>query len=373
MEYRKNLLYILDNKGNIIIKELILSVSKAYSNTCNNIYYLHIPKYIIQRHNQLNKKMSLIMTKDLNTIYIIGFNYLSYINDRFDLENYLLYNQNNRINNLEDNDSIFIKGGLTFLLANYNKKLLIYKIKNININKENKEKHNTTNKETKTLYNIIDDNSGIVECNGNVICKILFNSITNNRYTINTLYITCIIIIITTIYQCNKNKKEKIKKKTFKEDNYDKQNEKIAEMLKQIKKMENFENFADYKKRQKEQKGNNINLNENKFFEDENDEYKDYYGDDDEDENDKEQNSEEFLEKAYHNYVNDMIKKEKKKKFNDDFDISEDENENEENENNIHNYENNNGNTGNRNLNKYEERKDHSSQEDSEEGRLNTD
>ena len=376
-EYKKNLLYILDNKGNIIIKELVLSVSKAYSNTCNNIYYLQIPKYIVQRHNQLNKKMNLVMTKDLNTIYVIGFNYISYINSKFDLENYLLYNQNNRINYLEDNDSIFLKGSLTFLLANYNKKLLIYEIKylnNENIKKENKEKNNKTNKETAALYNTIDDNSGIVECNGNVICKLLFNSVTNNRYTINTLYITCIIIIITTIYQCNKNKNEKIKKKTFEEDNYDKKNEKIAEMFKQIKKMEKFENFSEYKKRQKEQKGNNININENKFLEDENDEYKDYYGDDDEDENDKEQNSEEFLEKAYHNYVSDMIKKEKKKNFNDDFDISEDENENEkeENDNNINNYENN-GASGNRYLNKFEERKDQSSQEDSEEGRLNTD
>jgi hypothetical protein len=47
-EFKKNLLYILDNKGNIIIKELVLSVSKSYTNTCNNIYYLTIPKYIIK-------------------------------------------------------------------------------------------------------------------------------------------------------------------------------------------------------------------------------------------------------------------------------------------------------------------------------------
>ena len=366
-EFKKNLLYVLDNKGNIVIKELALSVSKAYSNTCNNIYYLQIPKYIVQRHNKLNKKMSLIMTKDLNTIYVVGFNYLSFINDKFTLENYLLFNQNSKINNLEEKSNILIKGSMTFLLANYNKKLLIYEIKNINyenIKKDIKEKGNKTKNKEMTLYNTIDDNSGIVECNGNFICKLLFNSVTNNKYTINTLYITCIIIIITTVYQCNKNKKDNRKYKTFKEDNQN--SDKISEMLKQIKNMEKFENFTDYKKKQREkEKGNN--LNSNKYFEDENDEaYKDYYGDDDDDENEKEQNSEEFLEKAYHNYVNDMMKKEKKKNLNDDFEASEDE---DKHNNNINNY----SGAGNRNLNKFEERKDQSSQEDSEDGRLNTD
>ena len=375
-EYKKNLLYILDNKGNIVIKELVLSVSKAYTNTCNNIYYLQIPKYIIEKHNKINKKLSLIMTKDINTIYITGLNYIGFINSKFTLENYILYNQNNKINTLEDNDNIFIKGSMIFFLANYNKKLLIYEIKNINndnIKKENKDKNNKTyNKET-TLYNTIDDNSGIVECNGNVICKLLFNSVTNNKYTINTLYITCIIIIFSTVYHYNKNKNDKRKGKTFKEDKYDNKDtdSKLSEMLKKIKNMEKFENFSEYKKRQKENEKMN-NLKGNKFFEDDNDEaYKDYYGDDDEDdndlnENDKEQNSEEFLEKAYHNYIKDMMKKEKKK--NNDFDMSEDEDDN-----NINNFQNNNNNGGNRNNNRFEERKDQSSQDESEEGRLNTD
>ena len=371
-EYKKNLLYILDNKGNIIIKELVLSVSKAYTNTCNNIYYLQIPKYIIQRHNKLNKKLSLKMTKDLNTIFIIGFNYISYINNKFILENYLLYNQNsqfNKINSLEDyNNNIYIKGSMTFLLANYNKKILIYEIKNTNnedIKNDNKEKNKSNNKET-TIYNTIDDNSGIVECNGNVVCKMLFNSITNNKYTINTLYITCIIIIITTVYQCNKNKNEKKRGKTFKEDNFNFNNknntDKISEVLNQIKSMGKFENFADYKKRQRDNDQNNINTNSNKYFEDDNDEkFKDYYGDEDDDEDDK-GNSEEFLEKTYHNYVSDMLKKEKKKFEDDNDDVSDDEN-------NVNNYEKN-----NRNINRFEERKDQLSQEeDSEDGRLNTD
>ena len=380
-EFKKNLLYILDSKGNIIIKELVLSVSKAYTNTCNNIYYLQIPKYITEKHNTLNKKMNLVMTKDLNTIYITGLNYIGYINSKFTLENYILYNQNNKKNNLEDNGNIFIKGSMSFLLATYNKKLLIYEIKSIsdentNNNKDKKNKNKTSSKETKTtttaLYNTIDDNSGIVECNGNVICKLLFNSVTNNKYTINTLYVTCIIIIFSTVYHCNKNKNDKRKMKTFKEDNLDNKesNDKLSEMLKKIKNMEKFENFSDYKKRKKDSEKLN-NLKGNKFFEDDNDEiYKDYYGDDDEDENDlneneKEQNSDEFLEKAYHSYVKDMLNKEKKK--NNNFDISEDEDDN-----NINNYENNN-NTSNRNNNRFEERKDQSSQDDSEEGRLNTD
>ena len=361
-EYKKNLLYILDNKGNLIIKELVLSLSKAYTNTCNNIYYLQIPKYIVQRHNKLNKKLSLVMTKDLDTIYIIGFNYISYINNKFNLENYIVYNQNNKINYLEDNYIVFMKGSKTFLLADYNKRLLIYEIKSINneIIKENKEKSNKTSNKGATIYNTIDDNSGIVECNGNVICKMLFNSITNNKYTINTIYITCIIIIFSTVYQWNKNKNDKRKFKTFKEDNYNNKqnNEKFSEMLNQIKKMEKFENFSDYKKRQREKEKKN-NLKGEKLFENDNDDpNKDYYGDEDDD---KEQNSEEFLEKAYHNYVNDMMKKERNK-LNKDFEMSE-----EEEENNIEN------NNINRNSNRFEERKDQSSEEDYENGRLNTD
>ena len=100
-----------------------------------------------------------------------------------------------------------------------------------------------------------------------------------------------------------------------------------------------------------------------KYFNNENKElYKDYDGDDDED--NKNENIEEFLEKAYHNYVSDMLKKEKKQKYN-DFDMSEDEDENED-DNNINNYD-------NSNANKFEERKDQFSQEESEDGRLNTD
>ena len=386
-EYKKNLLYVLDNKGNIIIKELVLSISKAYTNTCNNIYYLQIPKYITQRHNKLNKKMSLIMTKDLNTIYVVGINYLGYINNKFILENYLLYNQNNNVNYLEENDNIFVKGSMTFLLANYNKKLLIYEIKYINnesLKKENKEKISKANNKENALYNTIDDSSGIVECNGNMICKLLFNSVTNNKYTINTLYITCIIIIFTTVYHFNKNRNDKTKKyKTFKEDNYNNKenNDKITEMLKKIRNMDKFENFSDYKKRQKLNENIN-NIKDNKYFEDDVDEaYKDYYGDDDENDNDdndlndndKEQNSEEFLEKAYHNYISDMMKKEKKKnENNNNFEMSDEDddgNEYENNENNINNIENNNN--GNRNINRFEERKDQSSQEDSENERLN--
>ena len=308
------------------------------------------------------------MTKDLNTIFVIGFNYISYINNKFILENYLLFNQNshnNKINNLADNNNLYIKGSLTFLLANYNKKILVYEIKNTgdeNSKTQIKEKNSKSNDKEPTIYNTIDDNSGIVECNGNVICRMLFNSVTNNKYTINTLYITCIIIIITIVYQCNKNKNDKKRGKTFKEDNlnYNGNNsDKISEVLNQIKSMGKFESFADYKKRQRENdKNNNIN-----HFEDDNDEnFKNYLGDEDDDDEEDKGNSEEFLEKAYHNYVSDMMKKEKKNFENDNFDMSDDEN-------NVNNYENNNI----RNINRFEERKDQLSQEDSEDGRLNTD
>ena len=65
-DYKNNLLYVLDIKGNIFIKELSLSVSKAYSNTCNNIYYLQIPDYIIYNQHNSIESMKLIMAKNSN-------------------------------------------------------------------------------------------------------------------------------------------------------------------------------------------------------------------------------------------------------------------------------------------------------------------
>ena len=180
-DYKNNLLYILDNKGNIIIKELALSVSKAYTNTCNSIYSLQIPDYIIQNNNHSKETLKLVMSKNTNIIYIIGKNYLGYINDKFELENYIIYNQNNELNN----DIIFSKGNINYLITNYENEIIVYKINQIK--KEQKTPEKSKAKKEKTLYNIIDDNSGVVDCNGNLICKLLFNSFTNNKYVINTL------------------------------------------------------------------------------------------------------------------------------------------------------------------------------------------
>ena len=364
-EYKKNLLYILDNNGNIMIKELVLSNSKQYTNICNNIYYLQIPKYIVEKHKKLNKKMKLIMTKDLNTIYVIGFNYLGFINNKFFLENYILYNQNNKINILQDNENFFIKGDMTFLLTNYNKKILIYKIKNIN--NENIKDNRTFYKES-SLYNSIGDSLKDVECNGNIICELLFRSIIKNKYVINTLYILCIIIIFSIIYHYNRNKIDKRKIKTFKEDNYDKKekNNKLYEMIYNLRKIQNY----SYHKKTNKENGYINNSKKNKYLEDYDEEYKEYYGDDDEDyndnelnENDKEQKSQEFFEKPYHKYDKDIknIKKKEIIKYIKNFEMSEDDE-----------YNNINNNFEKPILNTIKER-EISSQEDSDYGTFNTD
>ena len=67
-DYKNNLLYILDSKGTLIIKELSLSVSKAYTSTCNSIYSLQIPDYIIQGYNNFNETLKLYMSKNTNLI-----------------------------------------------------------------------------------------------------------------------------------------------------------------------------------------------------------------------------------------------------------------------------------------------------------------
>ena len=346
-DYKNNLLYILDNKGTLIIKELSLSVSKAYTNTCNSIYSLQIPDYIIQNNNDSYKTLKLIMPKNSNFIYILCKNYLGYINNKFELENYIIYNDNEH---KYDDNILFSKGNMNYLITSYQSELIIYEINQI---KSEKVKIDKTNLEKeKIVYNIIDDNSGIVECNGNLICKLLFNTFTNNKYTINTLYITCMIIIISTVYYFRTNSQKSKNYKTFKEDETNKEEKgQFSKMFEKMKNINNFEMFSDYKKRQR----NNMNNNRQE------EEYKDYYGDEDdnndnnEKDNDIEENDDEFLSKAYHNYVNNMMKNKMEKNDNDnenDYEDVEDEYEEDDNY-----MENNQGN----NRHHFEERKGHSS------------
>ena len=352
-DYKNNLLYILDNKGTIIIKELTLSVSKAYTNTCNSIYSLQIPNFIIKNQKNSDETLKLIISKTTNLVYILGKNYLGYINDKYELENYIIYNRNNNNNLIYDDNILFSKGNIHFLISNYNKHAMIYKIKPIK--KENLINIKSKDKKDKIIYNIIDDNSGIVECNGNNICKLLFNSFTNNKYTINTLYLTCLIIIISSVYYYRKNTSKNKNYKSFKEDDLNNNNEekgyKFSKMFEKMKNLKNFEMFSEYKKRQREKNNNNR----------QEEEYKDYYGDEDDNndinEKEKEENEEEFLSKAYRNYVNDMMKK----KMKEDDEDNEDEDENYEDDEYDDNYiENNEGN----NQNKFEERKGLSSNDD---------
>lgn len=343
-DYKNNLLYILDIKGNIFIKELSLSISKAYSSTCNNIYYLQIPEYIIHNINSM-EPFKLVMTKNTNLIYILGNNYLGFINKEYELENYIIFNQNKVKKNNKDDNIIFMRGINNYLITSYKNEMMIYKIKDSKDNKQN-SLNKIDNKKEKFSYNIIDDNSGIVNCNGNVICKLLFNSFTNNKYVTNTLYITCLIIIISTVYYFKNNKANK-KYKSFKEDDLNEKQSgyKLSNIFEKLKNIKNFEKFSDYKKRQ--------NSSNNKLEED----YKDYYGDDDDNEDElndkeKEENEEEFLENAYHKYVNDMMRKKMKER--EDNEEEDEENGDEEMNNYLENNE-------EYNENKYEERKGQSS------------
>ena len=295
---KNNLLYILDKKGNIIIKELILSRNKVFTNRCMNLYNLQIPNYIVQKHNNINRKMNLIITKNKKEIYITGYNYFGFINNKFILENYILYNQNNKLNYLENNDNVFVEGSMTFLLANYNKKILIYEIKNIedeNNKNENKVQKKYYNNKKIALFNAINTNSRTIECEGNVICKLL---LTNYKNIINTLYIIFIIIILfSKVYHYNKNKKSKRKMKTFQEDNYNSKepNGKLSEILKT--------------KNIRRKNPKNIKLNN--YFKDDNDEdYKEYYGDvdDDNNEDDTIQNNIKNSEKEYFGFMNNSKK-----------------------------------------------------------------
>jgi hypothetical protein len=239
---------------------------------------------------------------------------------------------------------------MTFLLANYNKKLLIYEIKNIkdeNNKKENKGQKKYYNNKKMALFNAINLNSRTIQCEGNVICKLL---ITNYKNIINTLYIIFIIIILfSKVYHYNKNKNGKRKIKTFQEDNYNNKeiNGKLSEILK------SKGNYSIYKtimrKKSKNLKGNN-------YFKDDNEEeYKEYYGDVDDD-----NNEDDIIQKNKNNQGREYLRFNKnlnKKSIVNDLE--------EDIENNINN------NIENQMINRYEEEeKDTSSQEDSDDSQF---
>jgi hypothetical protein len=346
---KEKLLYILDKKGNIMIKELAF-ISKVYQNGCKHLYKLQIPNYIVQKHNGLNKKINLIIAHNMNIVYIVGYNYFGFINNNFILENYIIYNQNNKINNLEKYNNIFVEGSMTFLLANYNKKLLIYEIKNIkdeNNKKENKGQKKYYNNKKMALFNAINLNSRTIQCEGNVICKLL---LTNYKNIINTLYIIFIIIILfSKVYHYNKNKNGKRKIKTFQEDNYNNKeiNGKLSEILK------SKGNYSIYKTIMRKK---SKNLKENNYFKDDNEEeYKEYYGDVDDD-----NNEDDIIQKNKNNKGREYLRFNKnlnKKSIVNDLE--------EDIENNINN------NIENQMINRYEEEeKDTSSQEDSDDSQF---
>ena len=83
-DHINSILYILDIKGRLIIKNFKVNVNKVYSNECETLYQIFIPKYSIKNIEDIK----LIFVK--GDFFINGKNYLGYLNKKFELENYFV-------------------------------------------------------------------------------------------------------------------------------------------------------------------------------------------------------------------------------------------------------------------------------------------
>ena len=306
-DHINSILYILDIKGRLIIKNFKVNLNKVYSNECETLYQIFIPKY---SRNNIND-IKLIFVK--GDVFINGKNYLGFLNKKFELENYFVRSD------LISKEKIFNDGKIFYFYSIYLNKFIIYKIdlnkfKN-KVNKSTKEKDNNKKQnENVDLYNDFKP----VECNGNILCSILFNTYTNNKNTTFYFYILAVLIVVLSVYFYNKRRQnDLLRYKEFEENRIkgnQETNNKLQEMLGQIKHLEKFENYEEYKKRerknynQEEEKNPYSNFNDNEIQ---------YHGDDDDDDEDELNEELRYLNqndsdqmKAYHDYVNQMNKKE---------------------------------------------------------------
>ena len=308
-DHINSILYILDIKGRLIIKNFKVNINKVYSNECETIYQIFIPKYSIKNIEDIK----LIFVK--GDFFINGKNYLGYLNKKFELENYFVRSD------LVSKEKIFNDGKIFYFYSIYLNQFIIYKIdlnkiKNKNDTSKEKDKNKKENKNI-DLYNDFKP----VECNGNILCSILFNTYTNNKNTTFYFYILAVLIVVLSVYFYNKRKQNDLLKfKEFEENRIkgnQETNNKLQEMLGQIKHLEKFENYEEYKKRerknnnQEEEKNPYSNFNDNEIQ---------YHGDDDDDDEDELNEELKYLNqddseqmREYDNYVNQMKKNDEKR------------------------------------------------------------
>jgi len=269
-------LYSIDENGRLIINYINININKIFKNECTPIYKYDLPKFIMK-----NNIFNFIYVK--RELYFWSKNYIVFINKDFMLEEYFI--------NLEKNFYIFNSDDKNILIGQNSNYLNIYKINdylNKPIKKQKQKKKNN------------DEN---VNCNGNLICILLFNTYTNNKYITRLLYIICILLITGVVVYINKKKKEEnLKFKEIEEKN-EKQNkennEKINDLMNQIKKLGNFQPYKDYK---------NSKENEKNYEEDDFEELEEF----EEDEDDE--------LKEYHRYMRDIIRNKKNNKIKEKYD-----------------------------------------------------
>ena len=308
-DHINSILYILDIKGRLIIKNFKVNLNKVYSNECETIYQIFIPKYSIKNIEDIK----LIFVK--GDFFINGKNYLGYLNKKFELENYFVRSD------LVSKEKIFNDGKIFYFYSIYLNQFIIYKIDLNKIkNKNDTSKEKDKNKKENTNIDLYNDFKP-VECHGNLLCSILFNTYTNNKNTTFYFYILAVLIVVLSVYFYNKRKQNDLLKfKEFEENRIkgnQETNNKLQEMLGQIKHLEKFENYEEYKKRerknynQEEEKNPYSNFNDNEIQ---------YHGDDDDDDEDELNEELKYLNqddseqmREYDNYVNQMKKNDEKR------------------------------------------------------------
>ena len=254
-ESTNSLLFIVDDAKRIIVYNTKLSIAKPFDNECRVLYRFYLPSYV-------SSPLSLINSP--NDIIVVSYNYIGFIDIAHLSRKGLTMTHYAMISSLS---SLSISVSSTFrnflcLASPFGDVISVEEIRE---------------KPKETSSNIIDKiNKNKVECNGNILCGILFNTSSNNFYiSLITYGIAIAIIMAVVLYVKNNRKREREKEDELNKKNADlgKQMQEMLGKMNQMEKMHGISSQAkkkDYKEDTKEEEDEEIEDNDDADLSDEN-------------------------------------------------------------------------------------------------------
>ena len=254
-ESTNSLLFIVDDAKRIIVYNTKLSIAKPFDNECQVVYRFYLPSYV-------SSPLSLINSP--NDIIVVSYNYIGFIDiahlsrKGLTIAHYAMISS---LSSLSISVSTSLRNSL-YLSSPFGDVISVEDIKE---------------KPKETSSNFIDKiNKSKVECNGDIICGILFNTSSNNFYiSLVTYGIAIAIIMAVVFYVKSSRKREREKEEEINKKNADlgKQMQEMLGKMNQMEKMHGISSQAkkrDYKEDTKEEEDEEIEDNDDADLSDEN-------------------------------------------------------------------------------------------------------